>query len=83
MESTGALALQTKMKWPLHQEDLACLIHSLCESRNGLEADVTKLQLGYMKSKYQNGLDYIVLIECKLTLGMYYKVQYRNCSYQH
>ena len=53
MEIAGNLALQTKIKWPLHEDDLARLLHR-CESGDGTEADATKLRLGYREMKCGN-----------------------------
>lgn len=82
MEITGDLALQTEIKWPLHEDDLARLLHSLCESGDGTEADVAKLRLGYRKTKCGNLSFKNILHEWKLVLRVKHNTLYKDCSYQ-
>lgn len=82
MEIRGDLALQTKIKWPLSEDDLARLFHSLCESRDGMEADVTKLLLGYKKTKYGNLSFKNILPEWKLVPRMKHNLLLEDHSYQ-
>lgn len=82
MDIAGDLALQTKIKWPLHEDELARLLHLLCESGDGTEADVAKLRLGYRKTKCGNLSFKNILREWKLVLRVKRNMRYKDYSYR-
>lgn len=75
MEIPGDLALQTKLKWPLHEDDLARVLHSVHGSGGGTEANVATS--GYRKMKCAN-----LLYEWKLVPSGKHNWLAKDCSDQ-